>query len=42
VIAVETVELHHVAGVALLVGDPVQIEIEALVLLVAGRAVETT
>ena len=41
VMAVEAVELHHVAGVALLVGDLVQIEIDALMLLVAGRAIET-
>src|SRR5262249_14307770 len=37
----EAVELHHVAGAALLVGDLFQIEINALMLLVAGRAIET-
>src|SRR4029079_11253869 len=41
VMAVEAVELHHVAGAALLVGDLVQTEIDALMLLVAGRAIET-
>src|SRR5690606_14070231 len=41
VMAVEAVELHHVAGVALLGGDFVQVEVDALMLLVAGRAVET-
>ena len=41
VMAVEAVELHHVAGAALLVGDLVQIETDALMLLVAGRAIET-
>src|SRR5262249_11938319 len=40
VMAVEAVELHHVAGAALLVGDLVQTEIDTLMLLMAGRAVE--
>jgi hypothetical protein len=40
VFAVEAVELHHVAGTALLVGDLVQAEIDALMLLVAGRAIK--
>src|SRR5262245_6502982 len=40
VMAVEAVELHYVAGAALLVGDFIQIEIDALMLLVAGRAGE--
>ncbi|MGE0854109.1 MAG: hypothetical protein AB7O44_31615 [Hyphomicrobiaceae bacterium] len=39
-IAVEAVELHHVAGAALLVGDLAQVEVGALMLLMAGRAVE--
>ena len=38
VMAVEAVEFHHVAGAALLVGDSGQIEMDALMLLVAGRA----
>ena len=36
--AVEAVELHHVARAAFLVGDLAQIEVDALMLLVAGRA----
>ncbi|WP_333794267.1 hypothetical protein [Hyphomicrobium sp.] len=40
VMAVEAVELHYVAGAALLVGNLVQIEIGALMLLVASRARE--
>ena len=39
-IAVEAVELHHVARLALLVGDLVQLELGALMLLVAGRTIE--
>ncbi|HYM98286.1 MAG TPA: hypothetical protein VET25_00980, partial [Aestuariivirgaceae bacterium] len=41
VMAVEAVELHHVARAALLVGYSVQIETYALMLLVAGCAIET-
>ena len=41
VIAVEAVEFHHMTRAALLVGDLFQIEIDALVLLVAGRARES-
>ena len=41
VIAVEAVELHDVARAALLAGNFVQIEICALVFLVAGCAIET-
>ena len=40
VVTVEAVELHNMTGAALLVGDLVQIETDALMLLVAGRAVE--
>ncbi|MGZ8998735.1 MAG: hypothetical protein ACXW2T_07765, partial [Allosphingosinicella sp.] len=39
--AVEAVELHNVARTALLVGYSVQIETYALMLLVAGCAIET-
>src|SRR4051794_782158 len=39
--AVEAVKLHDVTGAALFVGDFVQSEIDALMLLVAGGAVET-
>jgi hypothetical protein len=42
VIPVEAVELRYMAGVALLVGDLAQLEIGALMLLVAGCAVEAT
>src|SRR5262245_34867568 len=41
VTAVEAVELHHMAGAALLVGELVQLEVDALMFLVAGRAGET-
>ena len=42
VMAVEAVELHQVTRAALLVGNSVQIETCALMLLVAGGAIETT
>src|SRR5688572_20513437 len=41
VIAIKAVELHHMAGAALLVGDLAEIETPALVLLMAGRAIKT-
>ena len=41
VMAVEAVELHDVAGATLLIGDLVQTEIDALMLLMASRAIET-
>src|SRR5262245_34827197 len=42
VMAIEAVELHDVAEVALLTGDLAQFEVGALMLLVAGRAIEMT